>query len=134
MISMTLTLSAQKKTRSYFCQQINSPVSTGPTATLNQATFVEWFDDDTIKMMDGTVWQYQGMINGYHVYSFMKYTGLVMPGTQYQNIIFSADYTLMQVNYVFGVGMPGLAIQMSSFYKYIGDGRQPAHDWMNGKF
>lgn len=53
---MTVTLSAQGETRSYFCQQINAPVSTGPTATVNQATFVEWDDDDnTIRMMDGTV-------------------------------------------------------------------------------
>jgi len=29
MVMMTLTLSANGKTRSYFCQQINAPVSTG---------------------------------------------------------------------------------------------------------
>ena len=70
---MTVSLSVQGKTRSYFCQQINAPVSAGPTATLNQATFVEWNDDDnSIRMMDGTVWRYQGMRNGCHVYSFWR--------------------------------------------------------------
>ena len=132
---MTVTLSAQGETRSYFCQQINAPVSTGPTATVNQATFVEWDDDDnTIRMMDGTVWRYQGMSNGCHVYSFWKATGIVMPGTQYQNAVFSRDYSMMQIYYVFGVGMPGFAVQMNAFYKYIGEGRQPAYDWINGRF
>ena len=135
MVMLTLTLSANGKTRSYFCQQINAPVSTGPTATLNQATYVEWDDDDnTIRMMDGTVWRYQGMRNGCHVYSFWRATGIVMPGTQYQNAVFSRDYSMMQIYYVFGVGMPGFAVQMNAFYKYIGEGRQPAYDWINGRF
>jgi len=131
---MALTMNAQERTRSYFCQQINSPVSTGPTACLNQATFVMWYDDDTIKMMDGTVWRYQGMTNGYHVYAFSRATGMIMPNTQYQYAIFTTDYSRMQVNYIFGVGMPGFAIQMSSLYKYIGEGQQPAYDWMSGKY
>lgn len=130
----TLTLNAQEKTRSYFCQQTNGPANTCPIATINQATFVEWLDDNTIKMMDGTVWKYQGMNNGCHVYAFQYASGMVMPNTQYQHALFSADYSMMQVYYVFGVGMPGFAIQMNSFYKYIGEGRQPALDWMSGKF
>lgn len=130
----TLTMNAQERTRSYFCQQTSGPVSTGPVATTNQATFVEWYDNGTIKMMDGTVWKYQGMRNGCHVYSFWKATSLIMPNTQYQNAVFTADYSMMQINYVFGVGMPGFAIQMNSLYKYIGEGRQPAYDWINGRY
>jgi len=134
-VMMSMTLSAQEKTRSYFCQQINAPILTGPTATLNQSTFVEWFDDgNTIRMMDGTECRYQGMSNGCHVYSFWRATGIVMPGTRYQNAVFSADYSMMQFYYVFGVGMPGFAVQMNAFYKYIGEGRQPAIDWMNGRY
>ena len=134
-VMLTLTLSIQGKTRSYFCQQINAPVSTGPTATLNQATFVEWNDDDsTIKMMDGTEWRYQGMRNGCHIYSFYRATGMIMPGTQYQSAVFSGDFSMMQIYYVFGVGMPGFAVQMNAFYKYIGEGRQPAYDWISGRY
>lgn len=54
--------------------------------------------------------------------------------TQYQNAVFSRDYSMMQIYYVFGVGMPGFAVQMNAFYKYIGEGRQPAYDWINGRF
>lgn len=35
---------------------------------------------------------------------------------------------------VFGVGMPSFAVQMNAFYKYIGEGHQPAYDWINGRF
>ena len=131
---MTLTMSAQEKTRSYFCQQMAGPVSTGPVAMDRQATFVEWYDDNTIKMMDGTVWKYQGRANGCHVYSFLRTTGMAMPYTQYINAVFSADFSMLQVNYVFGAGMPGIPIRMNSLYKYIGDGREPAYDWMNGRY
>ena len=134
-VMMTLTLSAQGKTRSYFCQQINAPVSTGPTAILNEATYVEWNDDsNTIRMMDGTEWRYQGMRNGCHVYSFWRMTGIILPGIQFQYAVFSADYSLMKVYYVIGAGMPGFAVQMNKYYKYIGDGRQPANDWINGQY
>ena len=124
MVMLTLTSNSQGKTRSYFCQQINAPVSTGPTATLNQATFVEWDDDDNIiRMMDGTEWRYQGMRNGCHIYSFYRATGMIMPGTQYQSAVFSGDFSMMRIYYVFGVGMPGFAVQMNAFYKYIDEGR-----------
>lgn len=135
MVVATLTVNAQVITRSYFCQQINAPVSSGPTATLNQATFVEWNgNNNIIRMMDGTEWCYQGMRNGCHVYSFYRATGIIMPGTQYQYAVFSSDYSILQVYYVFGVGMPGFAIQMNNLYKYLGEGRQPAYDWINGRF
>lgn len=134
MVMLTLTSNSQGKTRSYFCQQINAPVSTGPTATLNQATFVEWDDDDNIiRMMDGTEWRYQGMRNGCHIYSFYRATGMIMPSTQYQSAVFSGDFSMMQIYYVFGVGMPGFAVQMNAFYN-IGEGRQPAYDWINGRY
>lgn len=131
---ITLTMNAQERTRSYFCQQTSGPVSTGPVAASNLATFVEWYENGTIKMMDGTVWKYQGRKNGYHVYSFLKSTMMAMPGTQYQTAVFTADYSMMQINFIFGVGMPGFAVPMNSFYKYIGEGRQPAYDWINGRY
>lgn len=131
---IVLTMSAQEKTRSYFCQQMAGPVSTGPVAMDRQATFIEWYDDNTIKMMDGTVWKYQGRTNGCHVYSFLRTTGMVMPYTQYINAVFSADFSMLQVNYVFGAGMPGIPIRMNSIYRYIGDGREPAYDWIAGRY
>ena len=130
----TLTVNAQEKTRSYFCQQTAGPNSASAIATTNQATFVQWYSDGSIRMMDGTTWEYQGMRNGFHVYSFLRSTGIAMPNTQYTTAVFNADYSAMQVNYVFGIGMMGMPIQMYSFYRYIGDGSQPAYDWMSGKY
>ena len=52
-----------EKTRSYYCQQTAGPDTRyGPNVQvpLKDATYVEWYSDNTIKMMDGTIWQYQG--------------------------------------------------------------------------
>ncbi len=121
--------------RSYCCQQISGPSTmNGPNQRVpdNMATYVEWRSDGTIRMFDGTVWKYQGSPNGFHRYSFVRSTGMVMPGTQYVEVYFTADYFKMQVNYYFG--MPGMLIPMNSIYAFIGEGSQPAFDWMNGDF
>ena len=79
-------------------------------------------------MSDGTAWRYQGVSNGVHVYSYLN-TSLYMPGTRYVNVGFSNDYSVMQVNFYFG--MLGMEYPMTSVYGYLGEGRQPAYDWYN---
>ena len=56
----------------------------------------------------------------------------MMPNTQYVEAMFTEDYSAMQVNYVFG--MMGMYIQMCRIYRFIGDGRQPAFDWMSDSY
>ena len=126
-----------ERVRSYYCQQISGPdTQYGPNQRVpdRQATYVEWYSDNTIKMMDGTIWQYRGRYNGFHNYAFVRASGMIMPGTQYVEAIFTADFSKMQVNYYFGIGMPGMAIPMNALYNYIGEGTQPAYDWMSGRY
>lgn len=144
-IGLTMCTTAQDQIKSYFCQEISGPSTMyGPNVRVpdRQATYVEWFDDGIIKMMDGTVWKYRGTINGLHRYGFVKATGVIMPGTRYTETVFSADYSRMQINYFFGIDMPGIVMPMSmnsiipmnSLYVFLGEGTQPAYDWMSGQF
>jgi hypothetical protein len=52
-----------------------------------------------------------------------------MPNTQYIEAMFTEDYSAMQVISVFG--MMGRYIQMYKIYRFLGDGSQPAFDWMS---
>ena len=136
LLSLALSVHAQDAVKSYFCQQITSVSRSGPNQRVpdRQATYVEWYSDGTIKMMDGTIWKYRGQFNGFHNYGFVRASGIVMPGTQYVEAIFTADFSKMQINYVFGIGMMGTPIPMNSIYVLLGDGTQPAYDWMMGRY
>jgi len=138
-ICLALRASAQdsETIRSYCCQQISGPSTMyGPNQRVpeNMATYVEWYSDNTIRMMDGTIWKYKGCQNGFFYFGYVRSTGMSMPGVQYIEAIFNANFSQMQVNYLFGIGLPGSAILMNSLYAFIGEGRRPASDWMNGNY
>ena len=127
---VTTTLSAQERIRSYYCVQVSSPNAL-PSVSENTSTYVEWYDNGTIKMLDGTVWRYQGKNNGVYVYAFQG-GSVYMPGTRYLTACFSSDFSRLQVNFYFG--MLGMEYPMSAMYSYLGEGRQPAYDWFNKKY
>ena len=126
-------LSAQ--TRSYMTSQILTQGAYGPIAEVpqNQGGWVMWLNDGkTITMSDGTQWRYLHDNNGYHHYSYTGTTGVAMPNTQYNQAVFSYDYSTMAIFYSFG--MPGMMIQMRSDWQFIGEGTQPAYDWITGNY
>lgn len=55
-----------------------------------------------------------------------------LPGYSYQVLVISADYTRMQMNYLFG--FMGRMCQMYSAYRLLADGESGANDWMNNKY
>ena len=125
-------MKAQEMVKSYFLQETRGGGQV-PIVSQNSATYVEWYDNGTIKMMDGTVWRFRNQSwDGVRHYTFVKSTGIVMPNTRYVEAMFAKDFSAMQVNYVFG--MMGRYIQMCRIYRFIGDGSQPAFDWMSNSY
>ncbi len=98
------------------------------------ATWVKWSDDEkTIRMLDGTIWKYRGTdYSGIHHYKYSGSSMAPMPGTNYQEAVFSNDFSRMQIYYTFG--MMGMYTQMTSIWIYIGEGEQEAYNWMNGYY
>lgn len=132
-ISFAFNASAQ--TRSYMTSQILTQGAYGPIAEVpqNQGGWVTWSSDGkTITMSDGTQWRYLQDNNGYHHYTYAGTTGVAMPNTQYNQAVFNHDYSTMAIFYSFG--MPGMMIQMRSDWQYIGEGTQPANDWITGNY
>lgn len=133
MLGSSSGLSAQ--TRSYATSQILTQGAYGTIAEVpqNQGTWVSWSNDGkTITMSDGTQWRYLQDNNGYHHYSYAGTTGVAMPNTQYNQAVFNHDCSTMAIFYRFG--MPGMMIQMRSDWQYIGEGTQPAYDWITGNY
>lgn len=123
---------AQTITRSYYCQEMGTQGQV-PRVPDRQATFVQWQEDGSIKMLDGTIWRFRNQsYDGVRHYVFAGSTCPIMPGTQYVEAMFSNDYTIMQINYAFG--MMGMMVPMYSIYRFIGEGTQPAYDWISGNF
>lgn len=101
-------------------------------ATYNLATWVEWNEDGSAcRMLDGTVWKYQGRDNyGNYGFSYAGTEGATMPGVNYQYAIFSPDLSQMKITYTFG--MMGFSTQMASSYGYIGEGKDAAYEHLKG--
>lgn len=126
------TATAQTITRSYFCLEMGTRGQV-PRVPDRQATFVQWYDNGSIKMLDGTIWKFRNQsFDGIRHYAFAGSSGPVMPGTQYMEAMFSNDFTVMQINYAFGI--MGMMVPMYSIYKFIGEGTQPAYDWISGNY
>lgn len=131
-VASICTGNAQTITRSYYCQEMGTQGQV-PRVLDRQATYVQWYENGSIKMMDGTIWKFRNQsFDGVRHYAFAGSSGPVMPGTQYMEAMFSSDFTIMQINYAFG--MMGMMVPMYSIYKYIGEGTQPAYDWISGNF
>ena len=67
-------MKAQEMVKSYFLQETRGGGQV-PIVSQNSATYVEWYDNGTIKMMDGTVWRFRNQSwDGVRHYTFVKST------------------------------------------------------------
>lgn len=129
------SISAQT-VRSYACIEQGTQGQC-PIAPTNSAITATWYDNNTVKLSDGTIWRFQSRnYDGTFCYSFagLDQYNMAMPGTNYQALYISADYSMMKMVYMFGpMGGPFGQIQMYSLYSFIGNGYQPSIDWMKYK-
>lgn len=113
--------------RSYGLMSVNS--SMGPQGPPNLATYIEFYDN---YIMWGSYEKYQ--------YSHTNYDGSIVyvptfntpPLLHIENVIFSRDYSQMVQNQ--SSSAMGMTMYIQYCYSFIGNGRQPASDWMSGKF
>lgn len=104
-----------------------------PMVSEKMAEVITFYDNGFIKDMQGNVWRFkQNALNGNRIYGFVRNEGFAMPNTYYQTCVFSSDYSMMQKNYTFGI--MGMMMQQYSLYRYLGEGSQPAYDWMSGNY
>lgn len=119
-------------TKSYFQQEMGGGGQV-PIVSNNIAEVVYFYDNNTVKLRTGTVWQLQSTdAYGNRYYRFIRNEGMSLPGYSYQALVISADYTRMQMNYLFG--FMGRMCQMYSAYQLLADGESGANDWMNNKY
>lgn len=126
---LMFSFSAAAVTKSYAAWQVLTQGPYGPITDtpMNQSVWAEWNDDfDYVSLSDGTRWSYIGDYNGNHHYSYAGGGG--MPNTEYSQIVFSGDYSQFSMFYSFG--MMGMMMQMRSDWRFIGNGSQPALDWL----
>lgn len=99
--------------------------------TTNMSMTVTWNLDGTLRLMDGSNWKPDGSLwDGTLRYKYTGNSGIpAMPNTTYTTLLMAPDFSVMQLNYVFG--MPGMYTNMSTRYTYIGDGAQPAFEYSN---
>lgn len=118
--------------RSYIENEIIGQSAQGPISEVPQhsGTWVEWTGiGDTITMMDGTTWEKSSSFDGNIHYRYVGTNGQPERFTQYIEAIFNADYTKMNIRYAFGP--MGMSVQMVGKYSCLGDGKQPAEEWIN---
>lgn len=103
-----------------------------PVVSNNLSEVVTFFDDGTVKLRFGKVWKYRGNdAYGNRIYAFVRNEGISLPGYSYQGLVISSDYSRMQMNYLFG--LMGRYVPMYTAYRYLGEGTEPANDWMNNR-
>lgn len=119
--------------KSYMQMEVISPVpgeapisNCDPTAGL----WAAWDNEGTsIIMMDGTKWKYSRTdMDGNKYY---KYDGTTMspePGVTYQDLKVIPDKTKLKIRYIFS--FMGYSAEMIATYGYIGEGTQPAIDYV----
>ena len=125
-------ISSAQISRSYMQNEIIGQSVQGPISEVPQhsGTWVEWSaSGDSITMMDDTQWKRTKSLDGNIHYRYTDTIGQNHPYTQLVEAIFNKDYSKMNIRYVFGP--VGMGVQMVGKYSYIGDGKQPAEDWIN---
>lgn len=121
--------------KSFMQMEVVAPSNSGPITASegNVGLWVEWNgDNSSITMMDGTIWEYSYTDNKKN--SHYKYKGSslsTMPGTTYHEAIIIPDRTKMQIIYTFG--FMGFDVKMYATYGYIGEGKDPAMDYVSEK-
>lgn len=119
--------------KSYMQMEVITPVkgeapisNCDPTAGL----WAEWSNEDTcILLMDGTKWKYSRTDTDGNEY--YKYNGSDMstePGVSYKELKVIPDKTKLKIRYIFS--FMGYSMEMIATYGYIGEGAQPAIDYV----
>ena len=126
------TVSAAQMAKSFVQMEVLTPSRSGPITDYagNVALWAEWIQDESyMEMLDGTKWKYDHMDSkGECHYKFVKSLKPIMPGTTYHEAVVSCDKTKIVVIYTFGFG--GYYTKMYATYGYIGEGKQPAVDYI----
>lgn len=121
--------------KSYMQMEVMSPSNSGPITACdgNVGLWVEWNEDEsTLTMMDGTKWKFDYTDNKNNKHYKFKGSDLsIMPGTTYHEAVLIPDKTKLRVIYTFG--MMGFYVKMYATYGYIGEGKQPALDYVGDK-
>lgn len=127
-VSIRVSAAEVVMVKSYFQQETGGGGQV-PRVPTNLSEVVTFFDDGTIKLRFGTIWKYRGNdAYGNRIYAFVRNEGISLPGYAYQGLAISADYSRMQMNYLFG--LMGRYVPMYTAYRYLGEGTEPANDWM----
>jgi len=121
-------------TRAYYRWKTTGMSTMGPISDCTPgAVTVEWYNNNFIQIKMGTLstltWRYhRKTLDGCYYYSFYNASGVVMPGTNYTEAVFSSDWGLMQINYMFGLGA-FRKIPMSTIYRYLAEGDSAADEY-----
>lgn len=115
--------------------EVMAPSNSGPITACegNVGLWAEWDKDNSIMtMMDGTIWEFDHIDNKNNLhYNYKGSTLSTMPGTTYHEAVVIPDKTKLRIIYTFG--MMGLNVKMYATYGYIGEGKQPAIDYVSEK-
>lgn len=122
--------------KSYMQMEVVSPSYNGPISASadNVGLWAQWnLDRSKIKMLDGTSWKFDKKdANGNLIYKFLESSSPVMPGVKYQMVAFIPDFSKMVMYYTFS--MMGTSCQMIATYGYIGEGKEPAINYITGQY
>lgn len=132
LVFLTVISVKAQTVRSYMEREIVGQSVQGPISEVPQhaGTWVEWdASGDVITMMDGTRWRQTGSVDGQIHYRYAGSTQQPAPYTQLIEAVFNQDFSRMNIRYSFGT--PGMGISMIGVYRYLGDGKQFAEDWIN---
>lgn len=126
------TFTQAQKVKSFMQMEILSPSNFGPITGCDQdaGLWIEWSSNDNyMEMLDGTIWKYDYTDdkNERH-YKFKKSSMSIVPGTTYHEAVVSFDKTKVVIIYTFGLS--GFYTKMYATYGYIGEGKQPAIDYI----
>lgn len=118
--------------KSFMQMEILTPSNSGPITGCNQdaGLWIEWSENDNnMEMLDGTMWKYDYTDNNNERhYKFKKSSISIIPGITYHEAVVSFDKTKVVIIYTFGLS--GYYTKMYATYGYIGEGKQPAIDYI----
>lgn len=129
---MLLYLFSSARSKKFYAYGNPLPSNSGPIAGRDQdaGLWIEWSSNNNyMEMLDGTIWKYDYIDdkNERH-YKFKKSSMSIVPGTTYHEAVVSFDKTKVVIIYTFGLS--GFYTKMYATYGYIGEGMQPAIDYI----
>lgn len=112
--------------------EVLAPSNSGPitSAEKKMGLWIEWNSDESvINMIDGTIWDYERTDEkNYRHYKFRSSIMSISSGVTFHEVVVIPDKTKIQVIYTFG--FMGFNVKMFATYGYIGEGKQPALDYI----